>query len=141
MENCNVKLVASKITVINISACRFVYTLKRYHWYILVYFQPFLLFQKKNIDYWLTEKCCILTFFIVILGQFFLNNIFNDFFSSLGSIAFVAMKLKLRLIACLIKSAIYPVMETQMNCVVEIGKYTSLQMSRQCINVKYNADF
>lgn len=39
------------------------------------------------------------------------------------------------------KSAIYSVLETQMNCVVEVGKYTSLQMSRRCINVKYYAKF
>lgn len=33
------------------------------------------------------------------------------------------------------ESAICSVKETGMNCVVEIGKYTSLGMSRQCIYV------
>lgn len=50
--------------------------------------------------------------------------------------AFVAMKLKHHLIACQMESAICSVEESSMNCVVEIGKYTSLGMSRQCIYVK-----
>lgn len=73
--------------------------------------------------------------------KIFLNVIFNYSFSSLEEIAFVAMKLRLHSIACLMKSAIYSVLETQMNCVVDFGKYISLQMSRRCIIVKYYAKF
>lgn len=53
---------------------------KTYHGGILAYFQPLILSQKKNIEFGLIDMCCVLRFFIAILGKFIINVIFNDFF-------------------------------------------------------------
>lgn len=80
MENWSVKVVACKRTVLNFSACRFVQTLKTYHGDKLAYFQPLILSQKKNIEFGLIDMCSLLTFFIAMLGKFFINVISNAFF-------------------------------------------------------------
>lgn len=75
----------------------------------------------------------------MILGQFLINVISNDFFFSMGNIAFVAMKLRVHPIACQMESAINPVLETQVKSVVEVGRYTFLRINRQWTYVKCNA--
>lgn len=57
----------------------------------------------------------------------------------MGNIAFVAMKLKVHPIACQMESAKNPVVKTQVNGVVEVGRCTFLRINRQCTYVKCNA--
>lgn len=113
---------------------------KTFHGGILAYFQPLILSQKKNIEFGLIKMCSVLIFFNCNFRKIFLKCNFQWLFFSMGSIAFVAMKLKHHLIACQMKSAICPVMETWKNIVVDIGEYTFLRMSRQCIYVKWRLE-
>lgn len=86
------------------------------------------------------EKCSVLTFFFHCDFITILNKcIFQLLFFSMGNFAFVAMKLKVHPIACQMESAKSPVLETQVNGVVEVGRCTFLRINRQCTHVKCNA--
>lgn len=93
-------------------------------------------FSEKEYWVWINRHVLCTKIFYCNFREIHHKCNFQWLFSSMGIFAFVAMKLKHHLIACQMESAICSVKENWMKSVVEIGEYTSLRMSRQCIYVK-----